>query len=692
VLDRVFRGSLAGRIAAAVLISTTLVTAASSVAAFIAYRNAALHGALETTLAYLQERRKVEEGVYDRISDAHGVATRLFRERMAEADYRAVSYFDRLFPIHADGTRRSADLLFDGGRAADGEAVRGVGAFIANARGLTPQEKMELYVAYTVLRDIGPVLSRVDNVYFFTPTDRAVVFAPSREDRLLYYRRDAPASFSFQHEEFAVISTPAANPTGITRCTGLRRLMSDPTGERRSSGCSTPLDVDGRRLGAWGSSITLAEGLRASVQNALPGTSNVILDRHGALTAHAGLLHGDVSEQTEALSDRLGVDRINAYIRASGAESGIIPGVINGNYVVFARIAGPEWMFLSLVPEEAAARRASQGAGVVLLIGAGAVLAQVLLLAFLMYRWVVEPARRLTIAARSSEGLCIESLATREDEIGELARALAARDKRDHERIEQLADASSKAEAASVAKSQFLATMSHELRTPLNAIIGYSEMMREDAELDGRGGDIADHDRILIAARRLLHLINEILDLSKIEAGHMQLEVQPTDVARLAREAVEAVRPQAERNGDRLVLDCPEGLPLVRADGFKLGQCLLNLLSNAVKFTSDGEISLRVRVDGDRVTFAVADSGIGIAPEKLAGLFEPFVQADSSTTRNYGGTGLGLAITREIARLMGGDVTAESAPGEGSTFTLTIRSAPEAQEAARETTATMQPA
>lgn len=682
MLLRVFKNSLAGRLAAAVLISTTLVTAASAFAGFSAYRGAALQGALETTLAYLKERRKVEERVYERIHDAHATAERLFIERLSLMNRnQATQSFDRLFPLQADGTRRSADILFDGGAAADGERVYGIGAFIADGRDISVEEKTRLYAAYTVVRDVGPMLSRVDNIYFFTDADRAIVFAPTREDRLLYYRREAPASFSFQHEEFAVISTPQANPQGMTRCTGLRRLMSDPTGERRSTGCATPMDINGRRIGAWGSSVTLAEGLRSSVMDAFPGTSNVILDRHGGLTAHAGLLHGDAREETHELTERLGLARINAYINASNADSGIVPYPVNGNYVVFARIAGPEWVFLSLVPEQAIAARASTAAGVVLLIGAAAVLGQVMLLAFLMYRWVVAPARRLTAAAKSNQVLAIDGMSGREDEIGELARALAARDRRDQERISELAEATARAEAANVAKSQFLATMSHELRTPLNAIIGYTEILREDAEADARNSDVADHDRILCASRRLLHLVNELLDLSKIEAGRMQLEFGTASPASIARDAIESVRPQIEANGNELVLECPNHLALLHTDGFRLGQCLLNLMSNAAKFTKQGRITLRVSQRGDLTLFDVIDTGVGISDEQLEHLFEPFVQADSSTTRNYGGTGLGLAITRKLARLMGGDLTAASKPGEGSVFSLSVRSQPEAASA-----------
>jgi signal transduction histidine kinase len=672
---RVFKSSIAGRIAAAVLISTVLVTASGAVAAFLVFRQAALTSSLETTLAYLQERRKVEERVYERINDAHASAQRMFEERLALLDSAAAARdFDRLFPLRADGTRRSAPWLFDGGRAPDGVHVSGMGSFMAHGERLTPREKAELYAAYLVLRDLGPMLeARLDNLYFFTPQDRMIIYGPAREDRLLYYREQAPASFAFQHEEFAIISTQAANPGAITRCTGLRRYLSDPTGERLSSACVTPQDLAGRRAGVWGSSITLAEGLRTSVRDALPGTNNAVLDRQGNLIAHASLHETGLSEATIALGEQLGIRRVMEHIRTSGAESGIVPGPVNGNYVVFARIAGPEWIFLSLVPEQSVSRHASESARVLLFIGALAIVAQVLLLSILMYRWVVRPTQRLTQAARASGSFAVDELGERSDEIGELARALAARDRREAEQKQALAQARADAESANVAKSQFLATMSHELRTPLNAIIGYTEIMREDAE--EKGGDLEDHDRVLTAARRLLRLINEILDLSKVEAGRMVLDIDTANVADIARDAVDAVRPQAEANGNRVTLEVAKGLPLARTDDFKLGQCLLNLLSNASKFTANGRVSMRVFAHADTLVFEIEDTGIGIPEHKLESLFEPFVQADASTTRSFGGTGLGLAITRRMARLMGGDVTVRSEVGEGSVFTLTIAAA-----------------
>ncbi|MEQ1818972.1 MAG: ATP-binding protein [Terricaulis sp.] len=672
MLRRAFKSSIAGRIAAAVLISTILVTAAGSTAAFLVYREAATHAALDATLAYLKERRKSEERVFDDLRYVQNGARRLFQQHMNRLEPRQTARrFDQIFPLQADGTRRSTSGLFDGARSPDGVDVYGIGSFMADGAAMTTEEKRELYAAFLVLRDMGPIIhARLNNLYFFTPSNRMVMFAPDREDRLQYYRGEAPATFSFQNEEFALISTPQANPDASTRCTGLRSLMSDRSNARLSSACVTPVDADGRRLGSWGSSITVADHLLDSVRSALPGMTNAILDRHGALIAHPRLAQTGGTETSSALADDLGIARVMDFIRTSGQDSGVVPGSVNGNYVVFARITGPDWIFLALVPEAAASQRASASAGVFLLIGVLAVLAQVLLLAFLMYRWVVRPTQRLTEAATMNASFSIDDLTRREDEIGELARALVARDRRDAERMSDLAAASASADAANAAKSQFLATMSHELRTPLNAIIGYTEIMREDAE--DEGGDVADHDRVLTAARRLLRLINEILDLSKVEAGRMVLDIRNAHVGDIARDAIDAVRPQAEANGNQVVLEVQPGLPIARVDDFKLGQCLLNLLSNASKFTHDGRITLRVAMREEMFIFSVEDTGIGIPDAKLEDLFEPFVQAESSTTRTFGGTGLGLAITRRMARLMGGDVMVRSEAGKGSVFSLTI--------------------
>jgi signal transduction histidine kinase len=243
--------------------------------------------------------------------------------------------------------------------------------------------------------------------------------------------------------------------------------------------------------------------------------------------------------------------------------------------------------------------------------------------------------------------------------------------------FDEIQDKSRQLELVSERKSQFLASMSHELRTPLNAIIGLTEMMVTNAARFGTEKALEPLRRVNAAGTHLLSLINEILDLSKIEAGKLELNPEPVDLARLIDEVIGTAGQLAEKNHNCLVVEAQENLGALTADSMRLKQILLNLLSNACKFTKEGEVALRVRkvVDGrDWVELAVADTGIGMTAEQQAKLFQEFTQADSLTARRYGGTGLGLALSRKLARMMGGDVTVASEPGKGSVFTVRLPS------------------
>jgi signal transduction histidine kinase/CheY-like chemotaxis protein len=242
--------------------------------------------------------------------------------------------------------------------------------------------------------------------------------------------------------------------------------------------------------------------------------------------------------------------------------------------------------------------------------------------------------------------------------------------------FQEIQDKGRELEVASRHKSQFLANMSHELRTPMNAIIGVSEMLLEDARDLGRQDEIEPLDRVLRAGRHLLALINDILDLSKIEAGKMDLHIESFTVAPLVEDVATTVRSLVEKNGNQLTVDCPPGLGTMRADATRVRQALLNLASNAGKFTEQGAIRITAtrgpEAGADWIRIDVADTGIGMTPEQVAKLFQDFTQADTSTTRKYGGTGLGLAISRRFCRMMGGDITVTSEPGRGSTFTIRL--------------------
>ncbi|TXN00412.1 response regulator [Methylobacterium sp. WL64] len=232
------------------------------------------------------------------------------------------------------------------------------------------------------------------------------------------------------------------------------------------------------------------------------------------------------------------------------------------------------------------------------------------------------------------------------------------------------------AEDANRAKSSFLANMSHELRTPLSAVIGYSEMLEEEAEELGQDSLLKDLGKIKANAKHLLGLINDVLDLSKVEAEKMETYAEDIDVDVFVRDAAGTVDALVGKKGNRLVIDLGDGLGGARTDATKLRQCLFNLLSNAAKFTEAGTITLRVRrnaiPEGDRLTFSVEDTGIGMTSDQVDRLFQRFVQADGSTTRRFGGTGLGLALTKAFAELLGGGITVESDIGRGTRFILTV--------------------
>ncbi|MBT5550995.1 MAG: PAS domain S-box protein [Nitrospina sp.] len=265
---------------------------------------------------------------------------------------------------------------------------------------------------------------------------------------------------------------------------------------------------------------------------------------------------------------------------------------------------------------------------------------------------------------RNQEGIITHFIAVKED-ISSL---------KDTEK--QLREAKEKAEAATRKKSVFLAQMSHELRTPMNAILGYSELLEEEAEEKGICEFIPDLQKIHSSGKHLLGLINNILDLSKIEADRMELCLETTELESLAQRVKNVIAPLAEKNGNKFEIKIVENLGCMATDPTKLLQVLINILGNACKFTRDGKITLSIekvaKSGADWFVFRIADTGIGMTPEQCSRIFKEFEQADPSTTKNYGGTGLGLAISKLLCRMMGGDIEVESEAGKGSTFTILL--------------------
>jgi len=683
--------SISTKLLAGLVVSMTLLLLVDTVVTYSTYRQQVEKHRIDDLALYVQERTRTEEDLFDTLRAKQAAASDALRRRLKlmrpgrEVDRQ----FDAWFPAKGDGTRRSRDSLFEGEQTADGDAIYGVGAYIGHAGDLSEDEKRVMTAATLVVDRVGESdLAKFENFFFLAPKDRLILFAPHREERLTFFRHTAPASLDFDHTDQGSYALPGNDPSGRMRCTPLSPLMQDKTQSTLITGCVSPIYVDGRYVGAWGTTVMAGSYLTQVLRNTPAGATSLIASDKGELVAFPGFTRPQALNRgaVTTLEKAYGVPALVARIHAQGKPTGVVESPDGKMLVAYGHIEGPQWLLLVAFPKaklqaDPWSLMAPNFAGKFLIIAIGAAI-----LFWMVRRLVIGPLRTLGDPAAGHT----ETLAARDDEIGQLARTLRDERERGDEILagleERVRARTAELERANAAKTDFLANMSHELRTPLNGVIALSDVLAKEQTTE-RGRQAAD---LVVASGRLLQqVLTDILDITRIEAGQLPITRAPFELADCVATIAALHRASAETKGlDFTVSVAPDAAGWCVGDDIRVTQILSNLLSNAVKFTTVGGVALTVVREGDAVIFTVADTGVGFSAEFHQRLFSRFEQADGSITRRFGGSGLGLAISASLAGLMDGRVEAQSKPGEGSVFTVTLAleptEAPAAVEAAEQ--------
>lgn len=635
--------------------------------------------------SYIAERGRGENNIFELALDNHELLREVLLEQLQsppDMNYQAI--FDGHFTRYKDGVTRN--------RAEDFDGEKNSCVYIHPTLPLSNELKQLVVIFYQLTNQYGQAwLKRFDNTYIFTADNIFTRFSPNYPA----WCEEAKPDFDVKQKEFYQLAAPKNNPHRKSVWTG---VYYDSEASQWFVSIITPVVLNGQNIAYIGNNIDLNELLERTLRQRLENGYNMIIAADGRLIVHPRWIYkmiergGHFNIRTDG---DMQLKHMFDLISAVETED-VVEDKENYQYLGVTKMETTGWYFVVVFPKVFFAQIAWETAQLILILGSLSLLVVLSILYVIMHRQIAKPLTELLVATRrlGNHDFNMHFDFKRKDELGRLAESFQTMAMILGAREQQLLDyandleiytleltrAKEAAEAANITKSQFIANVSHELRTPLNAIIGYSEMLQEDAVDFGEEGFISDLQKIHTAGRHLLGLINDILDISKIEAGKMDIYTETFDIQSLLDEVVITVQPLVTKSGNTLLIEYGDNLSEMHADLTKIRQSLLNLLSNASKFTEKGVITLSVKrhslIPGDKRSdwfeFRITDTGIGMTDTQKRKLFQAFTQVDASTTRKYGGTGLGLAITKRFTEMMGGNISVESELGRGSTFKIRL--------------------
>ncbi len=633
--------------------------------------------ALERLKNHVLERGQLENYLFTITKDNQALLKKILQTRLTQLPtvFDLNSRFKQLFELYSDGVTRNHLETFDGKTQSC--------VYIDKALPLTPETKQQILAFYDLTNLYGAAWqNRFDNTYIVTNSNVIVNYWPSEP----HWCHKAKANVNIKEKKHFVLSNKVNNSARTTVWTG---IYYEDVIEKWLISAITPVDVDGKHVVSIGQDIELESLLKQMASQPLENSYSIVFRSDGRLIAHPQWMY-KLKAKRGMLNMRSEESLEYTYHLVRNAKQTIIDDPSNDQYLAITKITTPDWYFVVVFPKAIFDEVAWETAQIILILGILSVFIILAILHFYLNSHIKKPLDDFLIAMQhiGKNDFDVRLDDSRQDELGLVATAFKAmanilRDRETQlidyandleQQTEELRQAKETAESANRVKSQFIANMSHELRTPLNAIIGYSEMLYEDAQDLGYDKFLTDLEKINVAGKHLLGLINDVLDISKIEAGKMDVYYENFELMPMLQEVVTTIEPMIRKKGNALHTIYTENLGSICSDLTKVRQILLNLLNNASKFTEQGTITLVVGVektqDNEWVYFRVGDTGIGMTEEQQSKLFQAFSQADASTTRKYGGTGLGLVITKRFAEMMGGSITVESLYRKGTTFMI----------------------